>query len=43
MRFGRRLLVAGVAAGLAALAVSGIIEDAFSRHGLHFRSPFGLR
>ena len=22
---------------------SGIIEDAFSRHGLHFRSPFGLR
>jgi len=22
---------------------SGVIEDAFSRHGLHFRSPFGLR
>ena len=22
---------------------SGIIEDAFSRHGLRFRSPFGLR
>ena len=22
---------------------SGVIEDAFSRHGLRFRSPFGLR
>ena len=22
---------------------SGVIEDAFSKHGLHFRSPFGLR
>ena len=22
---------------------SGIIEDAFSKHGLRFRSPFGLR